>query len=95
MRVVESTSEDQCVAERWMREYLTREHEDLGRGGAVCPFVGPAWEAGAIRTESLRAELADGTEELVDSLRDRMQYFRDLPVPEGKESLAVLVVLIP
>ncbi|MFJ6252733.1 MULTISPECIES: tryptophan 2,3-dioxygenase family protein [unclassified Streptomyces] len=94
MRMVESTSEDQCVAERWMREYLTREHEELGREGAVCPFVGPAREAGAIRTESLRAEPADGTEELVGSLRDRLQHFRNLPVPEGKESLTALVVLI-
>ncbi|MET8706121.1 tryptophan 2,3-dioxygenase [Streptomyces californicus] len=92
--MAESTSEDQRVVEEWMREYLTREHEDLGRGGAVCPFVGPAREAGAIRMESLRAEAADGTDELVGSLRDRMQHFRDLPVPEGKESLAALVVLI-
>ncbi|MFD3797754.1 tryptophan 2,3-dioxygenase [Streptomyces californicus] len=92
--MAESTSEDQRVVEEWMREYLTREHEDLGRGGAVCPFVGPAREAGAIRMESLRTEPADGTDELVGSLRDRMQHFRDLPVPEGKESLAALVVLI-
>ncbi len=27
--------------------------------------------------ESLRAEPADGTDELVGSLRDRMQHFRD------------------
>ncbi|MFE9458878.1 tryptophan 2,3-dioxygenase [Streptomyces californicus] len=92
--MVESTSEDQRVAEEWMREYLTGEHEDLGRGGAVCPFVGPAREVGAIRMESLRAEPSDGTDELVESLRDRMRHFRGLPVPEGKESLAALVVLI-
>lgn len=94
MQMIESTSEDQRVAEQWIREYLTREHEDLGRGGAVCPFVGPAREAGAIRMESLRAEPADGTDELVGSLRDRMQHFRDLPVPEGEEPLTALVVLI-
>ncbi|MFI1910756.1 tryptophan 2,3-dioxygenase family protein [Streptomyces microflavus] len=94
MQIGEVTAEDQRSVERWMSEYLTRENRDLGRGGAVCPFVGPAREAGAIRTETLLAEPADGVEELVTYLRDRIRRFGDRPVPEGKEPLTALVILM-
>lgn len=36
--------------DEWMDSYITQPHEQLGRSGAVCPFVMPARRADAVET---------------------------------------------
>lgn len=36
------------VVQEWLREYVEAPHPDLGRPGAVCPFVTPSRRAGAL-----------------------------------------------
>ncbi|WP_198036930.1 tryptophan 2,3-dioxygenase [Nocardia sp. BMG51109] len=82
----------EAVAE-WMAG-LTRAHDELGRKGPVCPFVRPADEAGAIRTECLRAESGDGIEELVAALRRQVHRFGEFPASGGREPLDSLVTVM-
>ncbi|WP_353940135.1 tryptophan 2,3-dioxygenase family protein [Streptomyces sp. HUAS MG91] len=94
MELRETSPENKLAAERWMNEYLTREHSELGRRGPVCPFVGPAHEAGTIYTQTLHASHEDTADELVEGLRDQLDHFAGLLVPEGRESLAALVTVV-
>jgi hypothetical protein len=61
-----------CVLE-WMHEFLARAHPDLGRKGAVCPFVPLSLEQDFI----WMAEIADGNA-TVDSIATVISRFRDL-----------------
>ncbi|MBU3060645.1 hypothetical protein KO481_03805 [Nocardia sp. NEAU-G5] len=49
----------------WIGDYLTRPHEDLGRGGPICPYVRPA-----ITHRSMVAAFVPGAAELTE---DRMR----------------------
>lgn len=41
------------ILRTWMRTYLAREHPDMPRPGAVCPFVKPALDADAIEIRAV------------------------------------------
>src|SRR4051794_5829013 len=81
-----------AAASRWVRSYLTHPHPDLGRPGAVCPFVGPALERG-----SLRFGVVEGCPppEKIDRIIER---YRDaflgaaLCLPRSRQLLTFLVL---
>jgi heptaprenyl diphosphate synthase len=76
----------------WIHDYLTDPHPELGRRGAVCPYVKPAMAA-----ETLRIEVwTDITVHDLESVVDRMvEVFRSTPWPEQNETLRALVVVLP
>ena len=57
----------------WMRAFLARSHPELGRKGAVCPFVPVALEQDSI----WMAEIAE-REPTLDSISRVILYYRDL-----------------
>ncbi|MGW0191374.1 DUF6875 domain-containing protein [Streptomyces sp. NPDC003362] len=58
------------VVLHWMGGYLTRPHPELGRPGAVCPFVEPALRAGTVRTRTVRGITPDRAREELHALVD-------------------------
>jgi hypothetical protein len=58
------------VVLHWMGGYLTRPHPELGRPGAVCPFVEPALRAGTVRTRTVRGIAPDRAREELHALAD-------------------------
>ncbi|MGX7825922.1 DUF6875 domain-containing protein [Actinokineospora sp. 24-640] len=78
----------------WVDEYLTRPHPEIGRTGAVCPFVGPARSAGTlvVRRWPVRPE-AGGTE--LTAVIDRMTTaFRAEHWSAENAALHTLVVVL-
>lgn len=55
----------------WVDEYLTMPHSQIGRKGAVCPFVGPARAAGTLVVRRWPLRPGAGDAEL-DAVVDRM-----------------------
>jgi hypothetical protein len=77
----------------WAERYLAQPHPDLGRPGAVCPFVQPALDERAVWFAE--ADLAGGSEAAVDECLLRYaELFDSLPPlgPQARQRKAVVVV---
>ncbi len=88
-------SELSDIADRWLREYITQPHEQLGRGGPVCPFVEPALRAGTLL---LRQETGLGAADgpaLRAVLRGMRETFRTARWPHSNPTLHTLLLLLP
>jgi hypothetical protein len=74
----------------WITSYLTAPHPQLGRGGAVCPYVRPALQAGRLYLAEARLGSADvdAADRCLDECR---RAFADLPGARQK----ALVVSFP
>src|SRR5215213_7470780 len=57
----------------WLSHYLTAPHPDLGRSGAVCPYVRPALTAGSIYLTEARLSGAgdDDVDRSLTAMRQR------------------------
>jgi uncharacterized protein DUF6875 len=79
----------------WIRQYITKPHSQLGRSGAVCPFV-PA----ALNFQSLWVSIVDWSPqdeaEACDLLKMYLSIYQSLEpeVEEGKD-LRTLIVAFP
>ena len=56
----------------WVKDYLCNPHPDLGRPGAVCPFVPPA-----IEKDTLCLAVYDGPLDDMELLKDTIRRLRD------------------
>ncbi|MFR9676893.1 DUF6875 domain-containing protein [Streptomyces sp. TR02-1] len=81
----------------WLRNSVAAPHPDLGRRGAICPFIEPALDAAALRayTYPLPAGNPPQVPELVAMLGRAREVFADLPHPERPGAHAALIVLLP
>ena len=79
-------------AVRWIHRYLMAPHPEIGRPGAVCPFVEPAVKAGTLRIESW----PEVTKDTLGSVVDRMvELFRNTAWPARNANLRAVVVVLP
>lgn len=82
-------------ARTWFRTYLTREHRDLGRRGAVCPFVTPADRAGAISVERHDGLAGASFAALRDFALDVAESFASRDWGRTNENLRSVVAVMP
>ena len=84
-------SEAERVFWEWVDEHVSRPHPELGRDGAVCPFVPRLVEAGTLYVEV--EDSLDGTdaEAMEARMRDAVPVFEALP----NANRSALVVLFP
>ncbi|WP_018653730.1 tryptophan 2,3-dioxygenase [Actinomadura flavalba] len=94
MKIESPTAAERSAIFSWFEGYLTQEHEALGRGNAVCPFVEPAIAAGTVVIELARLEDGDGLAELCAVMRRQTERFAALDRPAGKEGLSTLVTVV-
>ncbi|MGW4645024.1 DUF6875 domain-containing protein [Kitasatospora sp. NPDC004289] len=88
---------DLAVVDAWLRDYVGRSHEQLGRTGPVCPFVPPALNDQAVqfsfRYEVDGSSTAGITEALTEELADFALTAE--PQPKSGASLECRIVVMP
>ena len=78
----------------WAESFLMQPHQDLGREGAVCPFVGPAIEKNLFWMTVYEGEAKDAAyDSAVAGYRDWFQELEPRSVAEA--SYKVLFILFP
>lgn len=79
----------------WLESYVTQPHPDLGRRGAVCPFVAPAISAGTVWIAAWRFDGEPSLERMKHALEESLQCFQLLAWQKEKIDLATLIVTFP
>jgi hypothetical protein len=77
----------------WIKSYVVRPHEDLGRAGPVCPFVPGALER---KTLWLAAEeMADrGVPDVVELIDGYKSLFLDTQPVDGDDAIYKVIVVV-
>lgn len=84
-----------ALIDEWLRSYIARPHPELGRPGAVCPFVGQALATGKVTTAEYRFGAEPDPEGMARALREATECFRELARQEAEPNLVSLVVVFP
>jgi len=91
-------AEDDAIRaiDAWVRDYLCRPHPELGRSGAMCPFVPKALQKGLLfGTVHAHVDRPD-LDAIMTSLLREMERFIDLdPVSGNEAQYKSLMVLFP
>jgi heptaprenyl diphosphate synthase len=82
------------AAWRWFTDYLCQPHSEVGRAGAVCPFVEPSMRAGSLRMQvrELGPELTH--ENLVELFWESADHFQNAEWQHSNKTLHALAVVI-
>lgn len=83
------------IIQGWMKSYLSAAHPELPRPGAVCPFVKPALDAGAIEVRSEVVPEHDPEPVVLEVTRRALTEFAETPLPGRENSLRALVLVFP
>jgi hypothetical protein len=88
--------EIEATVDHWLREYVSRPHPELGRSGAVCPFVAPAMRVGSLAIAQHTGLARTGPAHLAeDELRELIHRMaRDFEEREWAHSNATLHSLV-
>lgn len=81
--------------DEWLNSYVMQPHEELGRPGAVCPFVAPARRAGAIETAVRLVGPAAGRPLLREIIRCGLDEFEQFRWRTSNKSLRALLIVLP
>jgi hypothetical protein len=83
------------TVDRWLREYVSRPHPELGRPGAVCPFVEPALRAGTVlMTEHTGLSRADH-DAVLDVVWSMVPAFEQARWPHANATMHTLLAILP
>ncbi|GAA2574715.1 MULTISPECIES: DUF6875 domain-containing protein [Streptomyces] len=81
--------------DEWLNSYVTQPHEQLGRSGAVCPFVAPARRAGAVETVVRLLGPAAGLPLIKEVIRCGLEEFERFEWRTPNPSLRALIIALP
>lgn len=79
----------------WLRSYVARPHPELGRPGAVCPFVGQALATDKISVAAYWFGAEPDADAMAGALAEATECFRELVRAETEPDLVSLVVAFP
>jgi len=79
----------------WLGSYITQPHEQLGRSGAVCPFVMPARRADAVETVVRLVGPAAGLPLLKEIIRCGLDEFEQFGWQTSNPALRALLIVLP
>jgi uncharacterized protein DUF6875 len=83
------------AAHDWIRDYLCKPHESIGRTGAVCPFVEPSLRADCLVVEEWPVDEDAGLDEVVMLIRRMVDRFGEIEWASTNATLHALVVVLP
>lgn len=84
------------IASAWLTEFVMRPHPDLGRAGAVCPFVEAAVRSDSLIVEEVRTSRSNAAEVVDKAAGDALVRFNGLPWPSAaNRHLPALVLVFP
>ncbi|MFE7896721.1 DUF6875 domain-containing protein [Streptomyces sp. NPDC057424] len=81
--------------EEWLNSYITRPHEQLGRSGAVCPFVAPARRVDAVETTVRLVGPAASLPLLKEVIRCGLDEFEQRGWRTSNPALRSLLIVLP
>ncbi|MEU7630959.1 DUF6875 domain-containing protein [Nocardia sp. NPDC049220] len=84
----------QQVLREWLTGYVTQPHPELGRRGAVCPFVKPSLAAGGIVFRTADWEPRHTPEHLERIVSDSLTAFEETDWQVSKTSKQALIVAL-
>lgn len=82
-----------AAVQRWVLDFLSKSHPDLGRKGPVCPFTSPAIKKDLFWAAFLRGKHL-GREDISQALTAVIQEFQEKPPRNGEDSQLKSVVLV-
>ncbi|MFI8850452.1 DUF6875 domain-containing protein [Streptomyces sp. 891-h] len=99
MDLCNGDSGEHCTAPReqawrWFEDFLCRPHGQLGRDGHVCPFVGPAIEAGTLRVAQWEVGPEPSVEDLVALVHRMVDTFQETEWATRNRTLHAFVVVL-
>lgn len=77
----------------WMRSFLAQPHAELGRGGAVCPFVGPSLKLGTVWLAAVPGA-NPGREDLIELLAAYRDTFLELEPRDEPQCMNKSIVTV-
>ncbi|WP_433610030.1 DUF6875 domain-containing protein [Prescottella agglutinans] len=88
-------AEHRCseVLRRWVCDYLTRPHADLGRSGPVCPFTHPSISRGLFWVGFIDGRDV-GRQQMTEAVDEVFGAFPELPPVDGDDALLKAVLLV-
>lgn len=92
---VAQITSDLEVVDRWLSGYIAQPHHELGRTGAVCPFVAPAIAAGSAVIRFDYEVLGEDRDELTALLTEHVREFAASDVPARKRLLRTVLLVLP
>ncbi|MFR0356709.1 DUF6875 domain-containing protein [Streptomyces sediminimaris] len=81
--------------DEWLNSYVTQPHEQLGRSGAVCPFVAPARRVHAVETAVRLVGPAASLSLIKEVIRCGLDEFEQLGRPTSNPALRSLIIVLP
>jgi hypothetical protein len=81
--------------DEWLNSYITQPHEQLGRSGAVCPFVAPARGAEAVETVVRLVGPAASLPLIKEIIRCGLDEFEQFGWRTSNPSLRALLIVLP
>jgi hypothetical protein len=93
-RAAAPPGEAMAVLTDWLAAYPMNAHAELGRTGAVCPFVKKASLLDILRVSVSQAGPED-EDSVFASIRSNFSDMEKIPAPPGKERLRAIVVGFP
>jgi hypothetical protein len=85
----------EAVVHSWLRDYVSRPNELIGRSGAVCPFVLPSLRAGSLEVRVRPVGPAPSTASISAMLRHALEEFELIEWTGSNLSLRSLLVVMP
>ena len=85
----------QKVIHQWLDDYITTPHPDLGREGAVCPFVKPSLRTGSLATVERPWTGEQHIHDMVKTIQQAINLFTSMPWNAPKPTLRSLIVAMP
>jgi heptaprenyl diphosphate synthase len=95
LRLLTAGDQTHELISHWLRSWVARPHPELGRPGAVCPFVAQALATDKVSIAGYRFGAAPDLERMTRALEQAMEYFPELLREEDKPDLVSLVVAFP
>ncbi|MGA5207431.1 DUF6875 domain-containing protein [Streptomyces variegatus] len=81
--------------DEWLNSYITQPHEQLGRSGAVCPFVAPARRVDAVETTVRLVGPAASLPLLKEVIRCGLDEFEQFGRRASNPTLRSLLIVLP
>jgi hypothetical protein len=91
LRLLPADHQTHELISQWLRSYVARPHPELGRPGAVCPFVVQALATHKVSIAVYRFGAEPNLERMSRALKQGIECFREL-VREDEPDLASLVI---
>jgi hypothetical protein len=83
------------IVDEWLVSYITQPHEQIGRPGAVCPFVAPARRAEALRTVVRLVGPSASVSLLTEIVRCGLDEFDQFDWQAASPTLRSLLIVLP